>query len=143
MCVGSADPTPLTPDLASLFHFPSPYSSSTIGAAPSSTFGGRCGPPVFGHQQFSYDLGPGERIRIGYSTASEWNSVRSLWYGGAYPGDIRAGACLRHSDTLDSTFQNLGTTVVAVYFGVGYDGVANSPSPEGDFVLEWSIEFAG
>ena len=130
---------PYASDLGPLFLLPSPYRGSTVGRREAS-FGNICGPPTKGRQAFSYDLGPGEEISIGYSTVSEWGlgSVGGLRYGGAFPGDSHVG-CLNYNsnfpereDTL--IYQNLGTSAVAVYFGVGYSGAANQIE-EGDFVL--------
>ena len=131
---------PSAPDLRPLvFLLPSPYSGSTVGKRSFS--GNICGPPIRGREGFSYDLGPGEEIRIGYSTVSEWSSVGSLGYGGASPGDTHVGCLVYNSNVQDPSelvYQNLGTSAVAVYFEIGYSGSVNPPE-EGGFVLEWTV----
>ena len=93
-------------------------------------------------QGFSYNLGPGEEIRIGLSSSWKWNTQQTLRYGGVYPGDWVVqrgeGGC-QYLSSIDLSHTNTAEVEATVYFVIaGY-----SSSDAGDFVLAWEIEVPG
>jgi hypothetical protein len=116
------------PSTSSL-HRPSPHSSSTSGNSKDVSV---CGSGA--EQGFSYDLGAGDRIRIGQSS-NTFDSQHTLRYGGPYPGDLEVD-CVDEPDTSELTYTNKGTSALAVYFLVA----AYASDVAGDFVLAWTID---
>ena len=88
-----------------------------------------CGAGV--DQGFSYNLGPGEEIRIGQSS-NAFDSQHTLRYGGGYPGDSVV-ECVDDPDTKVLSYANTGEVEVAVYFVID----AYSSSEAGNFELAW------
>ena len=94
-----------------------------------------CGAGV--EQGFSFELGPGESIRI-KQASNTFDSRHTLRYGGSYPGDFEV-ECVDDPDLLELSYTNGGHSTVAVYFVV--DGYSSDSA--GDFVLEWEIDTPG
>jgi hypothetical protein len=112
-------------DLAAIAN---PYNGFTSGNADQISLCGS-GP----EQGFSYALAPGRRIVIG-QTSNDFDSMHTLRYGGAYPGEVLV-SCIDDPDEEKIEFSNNDVNAVTVYFIIdGYDS-----GSFGVFTLEWEV----
>jgi PKD repeat protein len=107
----------------------SPYSATTSGYASDYSF---CSMGSSPDRIFFIDVPNGYTIEI-WQSLNNFNSIHTMRYGGACPGNTEI-ACIDDDDYTPISWENLTGSTERVWFVIAGNGTDN-----GDFTLEWSL----